>query len=197
LLQEPVGILTEIVAPVDALPTPVFVSYSQFCLDRCIESRTMLLWSITETGTTESFMNFVERLVALFKEPRHGLLEEKPPRAPAQAPFVEEDNFQEMLQRARYHADRTGDPFALLVLEFDEHSTSREWAVKIWQSNASPRQTADSRRVGWLSPQSLGMILPNTSFIDAHEMAEELFRALPQARLFCSYKIFTYPPRVS
>jgi hypothetical protein len=142
-------------------------------------------------------MNFVERLVALFKEPRHGLLEEKPPRAPAQAPFVEEDDFQEMLQRARYHADRTGEPFALLVLEFDEHSASREWAQKIWQSNASPHRNADSSPVGWLSHQSLGIILPNTSFSDARGMAEELFRALPQARLFCSYKIFTYPARVS
>jgi hypothetical protein len=49
--------------------------------------------------------------------------------------------------------------------------------------------------MGRLSSQSIGVILPNTPFAKGRKFAEDLYRLMPDATSFCSYKIFTYPPQ--
>jgi len=67
-------------------------------------------------------------------------------------------------------------------------------AQKLWQGISQRMRRTD--KIGWLSSQSLGVILPETPFSDGRKVAEDVCRSLETAMPLVSYKILTYPPRV-
>lgn len=102
-------------------------------------------------------------------------------------------DFQQALQRARDRAELTGEELSLLVFELGEDAADYALAQKLWQ--VIYRRVRFSDEVGWLSSQSLGVILPNTPFAGGHKLAEEIGRLCEASPPFLSFKIYTYPPR--
>jgi PleD family two-component response regulator len=102
-------------------------------------------------------------------------------------------DFQQVLERERRAADQSGQKFCLLVFEFNDNAPNDGLVQKLWQGiHQRVRRTA---KAGWLSSQSLGVILSETSFSDGRKMAEDVCRTLEAAMPLVSYKILTYPPR--
>ena len=102
-------------------------------------------------------------------------------------------DFQQVLQQERDAADETGQEFCLLVFEFNDNAPNDGLVQKLWQGiHQRVRRTA---KAGWLSSQSLGVILPETSFSDGRKVAEDVCRTLEAAMPLVSYKILTYPQR--
>lgn len=102
-------------------------------------------------------------------------------------------DFQQVLQQERHAADQTGHEFSLLVFEFTDNSSNHALAQKLWQ--VIYRRMRRKDKAGWLSSQSLGVILPETPFSDGRKVAEDVCRTLAAAMPLVSYKILTYPPR--
>ena len=103
-------------------------------------------------------------------------------------------DFQQVLQQERRAADQTGHEFSLLVFEFNDNAPNDGLVQKLWQEIY--RRVRRMDKIGWLSSQSLGVILPETPFSDSRKVAEDVCRTLEAAMPFVSYKILTYPPRV-
>ena len=103
------------------------------------------------------------------------------------------DEFQQILQQERQAADQTGREFSLLVFEFNDNPPSDGLVQNLWQVIYQRVRRTD--KVGWLSSQSLGVILPETPFANSRKVAEEVCRLLEAATPLVSYKILTYPPR--
>lgn len=103
------------------------------------------------------------------------------------------DEFQQILQQERRAADQTGREFCLLVFEWNGGSPSDALVQNLWQVIHQRVRRTD--KVGWLSSQSLGVILPETPFADSRKVAEEVCRILEAATPLVSYKILTYPRR--
>jgi len=80
------------------------------------------------------------------------------------------------------------------MFELNDDASNSELAQRLWQVILSSPKAGFSE-VGWLSSQSLGVILPNTPFAGGRKFAEDIYRLMPDATSFCSYKIFTYPPQ--
>jgi hypothetical protein len=102
-------------------------------------------------------------------------------------------DFQQVLQQERRSADQTGHEFSLLVFEFNDNPSNDGLVQKLWQ--VIYRRVRRTDKVGWLSSQSLGVILPETPFADSRKVAEDVCRTLEASMPFVSYKILTYPPR--
>ena len=139
-------------------------------------------------------MAIIRKLAAMFKDKLTSLPKEDFRRAPGAANFARRDDFLQRLQRERDRADQTGQEFSLLMFELNDDASNSELAQRLWQVILSSPKAGFSE-VGWLSSQSLGVILPNTPFAGGRKFAEDIYRLMPDATSFCSYKIFTYPPQ--
>jgi len=145
-------------------------------------------------------MTIIQKLAAMFTDKFKFLQKEEPARdrARQKVKLLQQlqpaSDFQQMLQRERERAEQTGQEFSLLVFELGEDAANYELAQKLWQVILSSPKAGFSE-AGWLSNQSLGVILPNTPFAGGRKFAEDIYRLMPEATSFCSYKIFTYPPQ--
>lgn len=103
------------------------------------------------------------------------------------------DDFQQVLLQERRTADQTGEEFSLLVFEFGGAASGDDPAQQLWQ--VIHRRVRRTDKLGWLSKQSLGLILPETPFAGGRKVAEDICRILDIAMPSLSCKILTYPPR--
>jgi len=146
-------------------------------------------------------MTFIHKLAAMFKD-RFDFLKRAEPardRARQKVKLLQQlqpaGDFQQVLQRERDRAEQTGQEFSLLVFELGEGSANYELAQKLWQMIY--RRVRFSDAVGWLSSQSLGVILPNTPFAGGHKLAEDICRLCDVSPPSVSFKIYTYRPQQS
>jgi hypothetical protein len=141
-------------------------------------------------------MIIIHKLAAMFKDKFDFLKSEEPARDRARQKvkllqrLQSAGDFQQVLQRERDCAEQTGQEFSLLVFELGDGSASYELAQKLWQ--VIYRRVRFSDAVGWLSNQSLGVILPNTPFAGGHKLAEDICRLCDVSPTSVSFKIYTY-----
>ena len=146
-------------------------------------------------------MTIIHKLAAMFKDKFDFLKRAEPARdrARQKVKLLQQlqpaGDFQQVLQRERDRAEQTGQEFSLLVFELGEGSANYELAQKLWQMIY--RRVRFSDAVGWLSSQSLGVILPNTPFAGGHKLAEDICRLCDVSPPSVSFKIYTYRPQQS
>jgi hypothetical protein len=104
-----------------------------------------------------------------------------------------EQDMQLALQQERARADRGGHEFSVLVFEHEKKQPAGALIEKLCRAIVSRVRMSDD--FGWLSKDSIGVILPDTPFAGARRLADEIQNAAGSSKQFFYYKIYTYPPR--
>lgn len=105
--------------------------------------------------------------------------------------FLPREVFRKIIDRERERANRSGKVFSLVVFELPDTSEKQK-ALFHLADDLSPRMRATDA-AGWLDPQHVGILLPETDFGGAHIFANKVCQEILPAQLILNYEIFTYP----
>ena len=103
--------------------------------------------------------------------------------------------FQLILEQERARADRIGNPFSLVVFDFessDDPSPLIEYLTRVLFGRI---RITDS--IGWHDEKSIGVILPGTAGKGAWKFADDVCETMKVAASSDTCRVYTYPLHVA
>lgn len=116
---------------------------------------------------------------------------ELPPPDTAGPTLLDAREMRRALARERGRADRTGEPFALLVLDLDP--AGGPVATEEWMATAVGRRLRCTDEFGWLERQRVGVLLPHTDAGNAGQVLHALLRDIGAAGGAADGRVYGYP----
>lgn len=97
------------------------------------------------------------------------------------------------LQRERARSDRTGEVFALLVVECEGGGRPYTLLHNLWSMIYRRIRCTDD--MGWLDSKSIAIVLPGTPPEGAWRLAEDIRKRMDSSLLSLNCKVYFYPVR--
>lgn len=105
--------------------------------------------------------------------------------------FLPRAVFRRIIDRERDRANRTGDVFSLVAYVLPDNRENQD-DLKLLAETLSPRvRSIDA--VGWLDPQHVGILLPETDSTGAYKFANKIYQEILLIQHPLKYEILTYP----
>ena len=105
--------------------------------------------------------------------------------------FLPKETFRKIIDRERERANRTGEVFSLVVFVLTEKGEKQE--VLALLNSTLPLRVRSIDAVGWLDPQHVGVLLPETKSAGARMFASKICQETGSINPPLNYKIYTYP----
>ena len=103
--------------------------------------------------------------------------------------------FQLILERERARADRIGNPFSLVVFDFENRGNPSLLIEYLTRVLCGRIRITDS--IGWHDEKSIGVILPGTAGKGAWKFADDVCKMMKVTASSDTCRVYTYPLHVT